>query len=119
MYVVVARMISGHNVVGIGTILLALGLLVGCSNGQGSQPPFSSTDVAASFPDGTYSCEVTDTTDDDGPYDLTCDKSGSGVVAHFDNGGYVTGELDDASKDQLVFSGTDSRNRDWQIVISK
>ena len=119
MYAVAAHTICGHRVARIGAIFLALGLMAGCSNSQQDQTPMSSTDIAASFPDGTYSCEVTDTTDDDGPYDLTCDKSGSEVVAHFDNGGYVTGELDGASKDQLVFSGTDSRDRDWQFVISR
>lgn len=115
---------TGLRIVGLGAGILVLTLLSGCGKPDWEQASVSTSATgegssAANFPDGTYSCEVSDTTDDNGPYSLVCDKNGSEVVAHFENGGYITGELDSASKDQMVFLGTDSRDHDWQIIISR
>ena len=44
--------------------------------------------------DGSYDCDVTNTTRGNGPYSLGCDKDGDEVTIHFDNGGHVTVDSD-------------------------
>ena len=72
--------------------------------------------------DGTYDCEVENTTRSNGPYTLDCDKSGSELVIHFTNGGYITNDIDSANSDAnglWTFETTNPETADnWSVEIN-
>lgn len=79
--------------------------------------------IAAELADGTYSCEVTNTTRGNGPYSLECEKSDSEIVIHFNNGGYITLDVDAghlSDGETWNFDGSNVRNGDaWEVSINQ
>ncbi len=72
--------------------------------------------------DGSYNCTVTNTDRSNGPYSLTCDKTGDEIRITFPNGGYRTISVDEPQQSghDFTFEGSDDRlNESWEIEIHK
>ncbi len=85
--------------------------------------PVSATDEDdGQLKDGSYDCTVTNTDRSNGPYSLTCDKTGDEIRITFPNGGYRTISVDDPQQSghDFTFEGTDDRlSESWEIEIHK
>jgi hypothetical protein len=114
------------------SVLIAVAPLASCggddsSGSYSSSSDYSSGSAAAKeqpteLDDGSYSCEATNDTRGNGPYTLSCDKSGDTATIHFDNGGYVELDIDSQELDgegSWVISGTDSRGDTWTLNIDE
>jgi hypothetical protein len=94
--------------------------LVAC--GTPASDDDSGAEQEASFLDGTYSCEASNTTSGNGPYSLECDKSGDEVVIHFNNGGHITLDVDSQEMrgEQWHVEGTNAqRGEAWEVILSR
>ena len=73
--------------------------------------------------DGSYACEVMNTTRGNGPYTLSCDKSGDDITIHFNNGGYITLDVDSqesADGSTWELEGTNAQTGEsWQVTINQ
>lgn len=106
--------------------LLVFAPLTSCGEDT-SSPRYSSgsstaEEPATSLGDGSYSCEASNDTRGNGPYTLSCNKSGNTVTIHFDNGGYVEIDIDSQERDgegSWDLSGSDSRGDTWTVSINE
>ena len=82
----------------------------------------ATTEERDQLKDGSYDCTVSNTDRANGPYTLTCDKSGDEIKINFPNGGYRTISVDEPQHEgaQFTFEGTDDRLAEtWEIEITK
>ena len=82
----------------------------------------TTTEESDQLKDGSYDCTVSNTDRSNGPYTLTCDKSGDEIKINFPNGGYRTISVDEPQHDgdQFTFEGTDDKlTESWEIEITK
>lgn len=106
--------------------LLGLALLLtiaGCSagNGRAASQAIEESKAPTELRDGTYSCEAMNETRSNGPYSLSCDKSGDELVIHFDNGGYISADIDsqitqDGSSWEIDATHSE-RGDSWHLTI--
>ena len=73
--------------------LFAVVVLIATACGSETSRSAESSDALRELPDGFYSCDALNATRSNGPYPLDCDKSGSNITIHFNNGGYVDIDL--------------------------
>jgi hypothetical protein len=94
-----------------GATLIAIALLIwSCGDAETESTPDPRADtqaeVSTELADGSYSCEATNDTRGNGPYDLECEKDGDVLTLTFPNGGHI-----DLDIDSQVRSGHDS----WEL----
>src|SRR5258705_11285211 len=77
-------------------LLLAVLALGACdsANSANSREKVAEEQRSSFLEDGSYNCEVSNTTRGNGPYTLECEKSGDEIVIHFNNGGYINLDID-------------------------
>ena len=107
------------------SILMSVFFLAACgsANSRSSAENAAEQQRSSLLQDGSYDCEVTNTTRGNGPYTLECEKSGDEIVIHFNNGGYINLDIDaqptgDGSTWEL--EGTNLQNGDsWEVTINR
>lgn len=103
-------------------LIFVVAFNVGCSTGPDDNvdSPEERAQPEA-LEDGSYPCEVSNTTRENGPYSLTCEKSGDSVEIQFDNGGFITVDIESqetADGHAWEITGTDARNGDsWEMTV--
>ncbi len=111
-------------------VIVGLMSLIGC-NSKGSKPAKyqqqgqqASADVneESELPAGTYSCNAENTTREDGPHSLICEKTGDELIIHFPNGVHIiTNISSEESEDNMTwnFVTTHPDTGDtWEVDIS-
>jgi hypothetical protein len=73
--------------------------------------------------DGLHDCEAENITRSNGPYSLECEKLGMELTIHFNNGGYITNDINSQNKvgDHAweIDTSNPENGDNWTVEISK
>lgn len=113
--------------------LFILSLLTGCnqtnsnhysqSSSESSGMSYADNSEERELPDGSYSCEATNTTNGYGPYTIDCEKNGDEITVNFPNGGYIVTDIDSIESDGSGNWAADTTHtpegESWEVEITE
>jgi hypothetical protein len=106
--------------------LISLVCVIGlsaCGSSNSNTAETGKEQLPTTLRDGSHDCEVMNTTRGNGPYTLECEKSGDDITIHFNNGGYITLDMDSqesADGSTWELEGTNLQDGEsWQVTINQ
>jgi hypothetical protein len=105
------------------SVVISLLLVTACGSSSSKMSDTAEGFHPTVLEDGSYNCEVTNTTRGNGPYTLECEKSGDDLTIHFNNGGHIILDVDSQQSPNgstWQLEGTNSRNGEsWEVTINR